>query len=170
MILKTVLKIRTQHLQSNMSLASLDRRKMRWMEKWKERNPNSSAWRTAVEGERGTETWSCYRSILTDRSDHLSRHTAVWSESEQGNHPLGTEPPGRWEWEGRGSSPVFSPAGQNLHWSGQQPICLAAGWTTPGLEKLTWSLGWDEVWVIPPLKTRWLADRSPKAPFPIFDA
>ena len=56
MILKTVLKIRTQHLHSNMSLASLDRRKMRWMEKWKERNPNSSAWRTAVEGERGTET------------------------------------------------------------------------------------------------------------------
>lgn len=48
-------------------------------------------------------------------------HTAVWSESEQGNHPLGAEPPGSLEWEALGSSPVFSPAGQTLRGSGQQP-------------------------------------------------
>lgn len=46
-------------------------------------------------------------------------------ESEQGHYPRGTEPPGRLEREGLGSSPMFSPAGQNMHCSVQ-----------PDLEKL----------------------------------
>lgn len=83
-----------------------------------------------------------YRSILTDRLDYLSR--APRSESKQDNQLLGTEPPGRLELEVLGSSPEFSPAGQTLHCSEQQPrlsICCLDHTGSQDTSTVAWSLG-----------------------------
>lgn len=102
--------------------------------------------------------------IRSNRLDDLSRATQHHRVNQKRASTLGTEPPGRLGWELPGSRPVLSPAGQNLHYSGQQPH-LSSCW-------LDYTGSWDTPTGVShsASKNDGLADMSPKAPFTTFGA